>query len=103
MPEQPGLALHTSSSRTMQESIALYAYQHLFIDDIYNNEWKSCLDIFHAFDWSHDNEVLSDLFGRLDNGKLNLIYESSMRKHQKLVQLFESMCVEERNLEASKA
>jgi hypothetical protein len=87
----------------MQESIALYAYRHLFIDGIYNNEWKSCLDIFHAFDWSHDNEELSELFGRLDNGKLNLIYESSMRKHLKLVQLFDSMLDKERNLKASTA
>lgn len=97
MPEQPGLASYTSSSRVMQESIALYAFQHLFIEGVYNSEWLVSLGIFQGFDWSQENEALIELFGHLDNGKLNMSYESSFRKHLKLVQLFESMNHDELN------
>lgn len=88
MPEQPGLTQHISSSRVMQEAIALYANGFLFTDGEYNLGWTSCLDIFETFDWSHENEALAASLGKLDNGKLNLIHEKSLRKHDKLVQHF---------------
>lgn len=91
MPEQPGLPQYTSSSRAMQESIALYAHQHLFKDGVYNKKWTSCLAIFEGFDWTHENEELIERFGLMDNGKLNLIHEKSLRKHARLVELFEQM------------
>ncbi|MFS0837046.1 DNA sulfur modification protein DndB [Paenibacillus sp. 1P03SA] len=88
MPEQPGLVQVTSANRVMQESIALYANQFLFQNGAYNPEWTSCLRILEGFDWSHDNEELVYIFGSLDNGKLNLIHEKSLRKHGKLVSFF---------------
>jgi len=53
--------------------------------------WTSCLSIFEGFDWSHENEQLIERFGSLDNGKLNLIHEKSLRKHGKLVRMFQEM------------
>ncbi|WP_426448748.1 DNA sulfur modification protein DndB [Paenibacillus sp. S-38] len=91
MPEQPGLPQYSSSSRAMQESIALYAHRYLFTDGKYTKNWTSCLSIFEGFDWSHENELLVERFGVLDNGKLNLIHEKSLRKHGKLVQLFQEL------------
>jgi hypothetical protein len=88
MPEQPGLPQYTSSSRVMQESIALYASHFLFKDGEYNEGWTECLRILDGFDWTHENEELLYIFGKLDNGKLNLIHEKSLRKHAKLVQFF---------------
>jgi hypothetical protein len=88
MPEQPGLPQYTSSSRVMQESIALFAHQNLFQDGEYKEGWTERLGFLEQFDWTHDNEELQQLFGTLDNGKLNLIHEKSLRKHGKLVQLF---------------
>ncbi|PZE19935.1 DNA sulfur modification protein DndB [Paenibacillus xerothermodurans] len=91
MPEQPGLPQFSSASRAMQESIALYAHGHLYQNGGYTKDWTSCLAIFEGFDWSHENSVLIERFGVLDNGKLNLIHEKSLRKHGKLVQLFREM------------
>ncbi|UUZ84362.1 hypothetical protein LJK88_12035 [Paenibacillus sp. P26] len=91
MPEQPGLPQYSSSARAMQESIALYANRHLYTDGKYTKNWTSCLSIFEGFDWSHENEALVERFGVQDNGKLNLIHEKSLRKHGKLVQLFQEM------------
>lgn len=88
MPEQPGLVQVTSANRVMQESIALYANQFLFRDGVYNPDWTSCLRILEGFDWTHGNEELIYIFGSLDNGKLNLIHEKSLRKHGKLVSFF---------------
>lgn len=91
LPEQPGLAQYSTSSRVMQESIALYAHQHLFVDGNYNEAGLSCLNIFEGFDWSHQNEQLAERFGILDNGKLNLIHEKSLRKHGKMVEYFQQL------------
>jgi hypothetical protein len=88
MPEQPGLAPYTSASRVMQESLALYANRFLFEQGEYQGQWTRCLDILDGFDWSHDNEELTYVFGSLDNGKINLIHEKSLKKHVKLVQFF---------------
>jgi hypothetical protein len=97
MPEQSGHAQYSSSSRLMQESIALFAFTYLFQDRSYNKDWSSCLDIFQGFDWSHDNQELSDLFGNMGNGKINFTYESSLRKHNLLVQLFGKMLGDNQN------
>ncbi|KEQ22638.1 DNA sulfur modification protein DndB [Paenibacillus tyrfis] len=91
MPEQPGVPQYTSASRAMQESVALYAHRHLFTDGKYTKNWTNCLNIFEGFDWTHENEQLIERFGVLDNGKLNLIHEKSLRKHGKLVQLFQEL------------
>lgn len=91
MPEQPGVPQYSSSARAMQESIALYAHQYLFTDGKYVKNWTSCLRIFEGFDWSQENELLIESFGVLDNGKLNLIHEKSLRKHGRLVQLFQEL------------
>lgn len=91
MPETPGLPQYSSSARAMQESIALYANRYLFSEGSYVKNWTSCLSIFEGFDWSHENETLIEHFGLQDNGKLNLIHEKSLRKHGKLVQLFQAM------------
>jgi hypothetical protein len=91
MPEQPGLPQYSSASRAMQESIALYANGHLFQDGKYVKNWTSSLRIFEGFDWSQSNEELIERFGTLDNGKLNLIHEKSLRKHAKFVQLFQEL------------
>ena len=81
----------------------MYANQHLFKEGAYNENWASCLAIFKGFDWSNESQVIIDLFGKLDNGKLNLVYESSLRKHFKLVELFEEMLGEEKEIKASTA
>ncbi|MDQ0890605.1 hypothetical protein QFZ81_005693 [Paenibacillus sp. V4I9] len=88
MPEQPGLAQYTSANRVIQESIALYANRFLFPNGEYNEEWTNSLQLLEGFDWSHDNEELIYVFGVLDNGKINLIHEKSLKKHVKLVQFF---------------
>lgn len=88
MPEQPGVAQYTSANRVIQESIALYANRFLFPNGQYNEEWTDCLQILEGFDWSHENEELIYVFGSLDNGKINLIHEKSLKKHVKLVQFF---------------
>ena len=84
MPEQPGLSQYISSNRVVQESIALYAHDFLYRDGQYNPDWTSCLQALQGLDWTHNNPELSELFGRLDNGKLNLIHEKSMRKHNRM-------------------
>lgn len=91
LPEQPGLPQYSSSSRAMQESIALFAHRYLFTNGEYTKNWTECLRIFEGFDWSHENALLIERFGLLDNGKLNLIHEKSLRKHGKLVQLFQEL------------
>jgi hypothetical protein len=91
MPEQPGLPQYSTASRTMQESIAWYSHEYLFRDGAYTKDWTSYLHIFEGFDWSQENEQLIERFGRLDNGKLNLIHEKSLRKHSKLVQFFQEL------------
>ncbi|MBP1993435.1 DNA sulfur modification protein DndB [Paenibacillus eucommiae] len=96
MPEQPGLPIYTSSGRAMQESIALYAHKHLYKDGAYNKDWTACLKIFEGFDWSQENEELINRFGQLDNGKINLIHEKSLRKHQRLVEYFTEMLTGEK-------
>jgi hypothetical protein len=94
MPEQPGNPQYTSSSRVLQESLAMFAHRYLFVDDKYNRNWMSCLNVLENFDWTHENEQLIEKFGTLDNGKLNLVHEKSLRKHLKLVQLFEDRLME---------
>jgi len=91
MPEQPGLPQYSTSSRVMQESMALYAHQHVFRDGQYDEKGLACLSIFEGFDWSHQNEDLIERFGSLDNGKLNLIHEKSLRKHAKMVDYFQEL------------
>ncbi|SEB96154.1 DNA sulfur modification protein DndB [Paenibacillus sp. GP183] len=88
MPEQPGLPQYTSANRVMQESIALHANRFLFQDGVYNEKWTQCLHILDGFDWSHDNEELIYVFGTLDNGKINLIHEKSLKKHAKMIRFF---------------
>lgn len=100
MPEQPGLPHYSTSSRVMQEGIALYAHQHLFKNGEYDEKGLQCLQIFDGFDWSHENEDLIRVFGSLDNGKLNLIHEKSLRKHVKMVELFQSLYKEAAESEA---
>jgi hypothetical protein len=103
MPEQPGLPQYSSANRAMQESIALYANGYLFKNGEYTKDWIVCLGIFEGFDWSHENRMLIDRFGVLDNSKLNLIHEKSLRKHGKLVQLFRELNGEPAGDEASSA
>lgn len=103
MPEQPGLPQFSSASRAMQESIALYAHAHLYQEGKYVKNWTTCLSIFEGFDWTHENEQLVERFGTLDNGKLNLIHEKSLRKHGKLVALFRELHGEAADDEASTA
>jgi hypothetical protein len=88
LPEQPGLSIYTSANRTMQESLALYANKFLFHGEIYNENWMECFRVLEGFDWTHDNEELTYMFGKLDNGKMNLIHEKSLKKHTKLVEFF---------------
>ncbi|MEI7027880.1 DNA sulfur modification protein DndB [Paenibacillus sp. y28] len=91
MPEQPGLAQFTSSSRVMQESLALFAHDFAFAGGSYNPNWTDCMKVLDGFDWSHGNTELIERFGTLQNGKLNLIHEKSLRKHGKLVQFFHEL------------
>lgn len=86
LPEQPGLSQYVCSTRVAQESIALYAHQFLYVDGKYNPEWTACLSALHDIDWTHDNEELAERFGRLDNGKINLVHEKSMRKHSRMAE-----------------
>jgi hypothetical protein len=91
MPEEPGLAQYTSSSRLMQEALALYAYEYRLSSEHQDGRWTDCLDVLDGFDWSHDNERLIELFGRLDNGRINLVHDKSLRKHHRLVGLFKQL------------
>jgi hypothetical protein len=91
MPEQPGLAQYISSSRVMQESIALYAHEYLYEGERYNPGWTRCLDILKHVDWTHENRELSERLGNLDNGKLNLVHEKSMRKHTQVVEYLKGL------------
>jgi hypothetical protein len=85
MPEQPGQSKFVSSNRMIQESIALYAHRYLYHDDVMQQGWVECLKVLDQFDWTQDNEAMITLFGQLDNGKLNLVHEKSLRKHTKFV------------------
>lgn len=94
MPEQPGLSSFISSSRVIQESIALYAHGYLVQDNgTYNRDWVSCLSILRDVDWTHENEQLAERMGRLDNGKLNLIHEKSLRKHLLIIDYLKEDCL----------
>ena len=64
----------------MQESIALYMHDHLYQDGEYNEDWGEAFRIFAHFDWTHENKHLAALFGRLENGKINLSHEKSLRR-----------------------
>lgn len=91
MPEEPGLARYVSSSRLVQESIALFMHDHLFVNDDFNENWTDAFRRFESFDWTHDNERLAALFGRSDSGKIQLAYEKSLRKHRVLVDFFREL------------
>jgi len=91
MPEQPGLSQYISSSRVIQESIALYAHEHLAAGGTYNRDWSSCLRMLGRIDWTHGNEELAERLGRLDNGKINLVHEKSLRKHSIVVDYLRSL------------
>lgn len=103
MPEQPGLSQYSSSSRVMQESIALYAHKYLFVNDVYDKNGLACLSIFQGFDWTQENQDLIERFGVLDNGKLNLIHEKSLRKHVKMVEYFQELRGDRENDQAALA
>lgn len=75
----------------MQESIALYMHDHLYQDGEYNEDWGEAFRIFAHFDWTHENKHLAALFGRLENGKINLSHEKSLRKHRMIVDLLHRM------------
>ncbi|MBB3111556.1 hypothetical protein FHS18_003624 [Paenibacillus phyllosphaerae] len=94
MPEEPGLSKHISSSRVVQEAIALYASEYLVVEKGGSRDWSACLHILRDHDWSHDNEALASLLGRLDNGKINLIYDKSMRKHTILLDYLKQLSIE---------
>ncbi|MBW7453973.1 DNA sulfur modification protein DndB [Paenibacillus sepulcri] len=92
MPEQPGMAHYISSSRIVQESLALYAHDFLYKEDgKYNPGWSDCLDVLSQVDWTHDNPELSERFGKLDNGKLNMVHEKSMRKHIQVIEYLKEL------------
>jgi len=93
MPEMPGTAQYISSSRVIQESIALYAHSYLMKDGKYTSDWVGCLEVLGQIDWTHENEDLIERFGQLDNGKLNLVHEKSMRKHLNMVEYLEGLQV----------
>jgi hypothetical protein len=84
MPEQPGLSQYLSSSRVIQESIAMYAHEHLAASSA-KKDWTKPLSVLRHVDWTHNNEALAERLGRLDNGKINLVHEKSMRKHMAVV------------------
>ncbi|MCD9020898.1 DNA sulfur modification protein DndB [Cohnella silvisoli] len=86
MPEQPGLPQYLSSSRVIQESIALYAYENLVRGTKYSPSWTGCLAVLEHIDWTHDNKALAERLGTLDNGKINLVHEKSLRKHDVVVE-----------------
>lgn len=99
LPEQPGRAEYVCSSRLVQESLALFAYEYRQHEEAGTNEagastaadeessgqrfWALCQ--LRDFDWTHDNERLAEVLGRLDNGKLNLSYDKTMVKQQALL------------------
>lgn len=85
MPEQPGSAQYLSSSRVIQESIALFAHEFLVDGTKYAKDWIGCLSVLEQVDWTHDNEFLTERLGKLDNGKINLVHEKSLRKHAVVV------------------
>lgn len=95
LPEQPGLGTYISSSRVVQEAIALYAHGYLGLDKGGHRDWTSCLEVLRHIDWSHDNEQLASSLGRLDNGKINLIYDKSMRKHHIVLDYIRQLRLEE--------
>ena len=96
MPEQPGLPRYLSSSRVIQESIALYAFDYLEKAAKKSSTWTECLAMLADVDWTHDNEELAERLGVLDNGKINLVHEKSLRKHHVVVEYL-------RELQASRA
>jgi len=85
LPAQPGLPEYLSSSRVVQESIALFAHEYLVGEKGYRRDWTACLQALRDVDWTHGNEELAEALGRLDNGKINLVHEKSMRKHATVV------------------
>lgn len=91
MPEQPGLAHYVSSSRVMQESIALYAHEFLVQNGKYRPSWTGSLAVLEQVDWTHDNEELAERLGTLDNGKINLVHEKSLRKHTAVVEYLKEL------------
>ena len=93
MPEQPGQSRFVSSNRMVQESIALFAHAHLYADGKFNPQWSQCLKVLETFDWSQENAELIRRFGQLDNGKLNLVHEKSLRKHSKFVEYLRDQLV----------
>ncbi len=94
LPEKPGATTYITSSRTVQESLALFAHRCLVAEDgSYNKDWLSRIKALEGMDWTHQNEMLAELYGTLDNGKLNLIHEKSLRKHEKLVRWLEQKAV----------
>ncbi|MBB6731178.1 DNA sulfur modification protein DndB [Cohnella zeiphila] len=86
LPAQPGLSEYLSASRVVQEAIALFAHEYLVGDKGYRRDWTNCLQALRDIDWTHDNEDLAEALGRLDNGKINLVHEKSMRKHAIVIQ-----------------
>ncbi|MFC4776221.1 DNA sulfur modification protein DndB [Paenibacillus sp. GCM10023252] len=82
MPEQPGLSSYISSSRVVQEAIALYAHEQLSQGSGDKRDWTDSLRVLKQVDWTHHNEEIASRLGRLDNGKLNLVHEKSLRKHE---------------------
>lgn len=88
MPKEPGLSKYSSSSRLMQESIALYTNQLMFIDGHFQENWTEGLHVFSEFDWTNENVELGNLLGRNDKGKLMLSYDRSFKKHEILVEYF---------------
>ncbi|MFC4098183.1 DNA sulfur modification protein DndB [Paenibacillus xanthanilyticus] len=95
LPEQPGLGSYISSSRVVQEAIALFAHEHLDLGKGGRRDWTSCFRILRQIDWSHNNEELASGLGRLDNGKINLIYDKSMRKHNLILDYLRQLRLEE--------
>lgn len=94
MPEQPGQVQYLSSSRVVQESIALYAHEFLVQGTKYAKDWIGCLSVLEQFDWTHDNEFLGERLGKLDNGKINLVHEKSLRKHAIVIEYLKSLHTE---------
>ncbi len=87
MPEQPGLSQYISSSRVAQESIALYVHELIGSGSMgKDSSWLESVKSFELIDWTHNNEQLAERLGRLDNGKINLIHEKSLRKHAVFVE-----------------
>lgn len=100
MPEQPGLAQYLSSSRVIQESIALYAHEYLTKNAKNKGDWIRCLSALEHMDWTHDNAVLAERLGTLDNGKINLVHEKSLRKHLVVVEYLKELLPVESGVKA---